>query len=173
MGREARRVPLGWEHPKENDGYYKPLHDGCKLNAAMESWDKGLILWLNGERAGYQDGERVTVAIDEDLAQTREGFEEWDGQRPNPDDYMPVFTEEEAVGWQMYETCSEGTPISPVMKSPEDLADWLFENKADAFADMTATRAGWLSTITSKHGSISAVLVPGRGIISGVEAMKS
>ena len=50
-------------------------------------------------------------------------------------------------GWQMWETCSEGSPISPVLDSPQELAKWLADNGASAFADMTQTEEQWLSAI--------------------------
>ena len=40
---------------------------------------------------------------------------------------------EERTHYQMYETCTEGTPISPVMETPENLARWLADNGASAF----------------------------------------
>jgi len=81
---------------------------------------------------------------------------------------MPDWPDSERTHWQMYETCSEGTPISPVMESPEALARWLADNEASAFGDRTATYEQWLTMI--KRGSaVSAVFVGGHGLISGVE----
>lgn len=75
-------------------------------------------------------------------------------------------------GWQMWETVSEGSPVSPVKESPEALARWLAENKASSFGSMTATYEQWLSMI--KEGwAPSAMLVPGKGLVSGVEAVSS
>lgn len=31
-------------------------------------------------------------------------------------------------GWQLWETTSEGSPISPVFSNPEDLAEWMVHN---------------------------------------------
>jgi len=36
----------------------------------------------------------------------------------------------EGVGWQMWEDTSEGSPISPVFKTAEELAQWLEDNGA-------------------------------------------
>lgn len=69
-------------------------------------------------------------------------------------------------GWQMWETTSEGSPISPVMVSPEALAEWLSDNKASAFGDQTATYDAWLRMINSGYAP-SAVSCDGE-IISGV-----
>ena len=73
--------------------------------------------------------------------------------------------------YQMYETTSEGTPISPVMETPEALARWLADNGASAFGKMTATYAQWLNMITGDGCAPSAAFVPGVGIISGVEML--
>lgn len=50
-------------------------------------------------------------------------------------------------GYQMWETTSEGSPISPVFASPEELARWLADNKASWFGDATATYDQWMSLI--------------------------
>jgi len=52
----------------------------------------------------------------------------------------------------MYETCTEGTPISPVMDSLETLARWLADNGASAFGEMTATYEQWLKIIGGNKG---------------------
>jgi hypothetical protein len=57
---------------------------------------------------------------------------------------MPKWTADGATYFQMYETTTEGTSISPVMDSPESLARWLADNKASAFADQTASYDAWL-----------------------------
>lgn len=67
---------------------------------------------------------------------------------------------------------NQGSPISPVKESPEALARWLAENKASSFGDMTATYEQWLSMI--KEGwAPSAIVIPGKGMVSGVEAISS
>jgi len=84
-------------------------------------------------------------------------------------DIMPDWPSEERTHLQMYETCSEGTPISPVLVTPEELARWLADNKASAWAGMTASYEAWLHTI--KEGSaVGSVWSPGHGMVSGVEA---
>lgn len=83
-------------------------------------------------------------------------------------DIMPQWNEEEKTHFQMYETCSEGTPISPVMATEEELARWLADNRASACGKMTATYEQWLAMI--KAGSApSMVLRVGHSLVSGVE----
>jgi hypothetical protein len=50
-------------------------------------------------------------------------------ERPSDDragDYMPDFdAPEDQLGWCLYQTVSEGTPVTPVFATPEDLIDYL------------------------------------------------
>jgi len=82
---------------------------------------------------------------------------------------MPYWSEAVRTHYQMYETTSEGTPISPVMETPEALARWLADNNASAFADMGATYDQWLATIM-RGWAVGAIFGPGKGLISGVAA---
>ena len=83
---------------------------------------------------------------------------------------MPNWPESERTHYQMYEITTEGTPISPVMETQEELAHWLADNNASASAVQGATYEEWLSTIERGWAS-SAVGVPCKGLVSGVEAL--
>lgn len=74
---------------------------------------------------------------------------------------------EPRYGWQMWETTSEGSPISPVCESPEALARWLAENGASAFGRDTASYETWLAMI--RRGSAPTAAVVGGVLMSGVE----
>ena len=50
----------------------------------------------------------------------------------------------------MWETTSEGSPMSPVFATPEELADWLSETGASLFGGTTAQRDQWLKIITGR-----------------------
>jgi len=83
----------------------------------------------------------------------------------------PIFEAYEppkGEGWQMWETTSEGSPISPVMESPEILAEWLVDNNASSFGRNTATYEQWLATI--KAGWVISAVCDSKGFRSGVEA---
>jgi hypothetical protein len=54
-------------------------------------------------------------------------------------------------GWQMWETTSEGSPISPVFETAEALADWLAANGTSVFRGRTASRDEWLRIITGEQ----------------------
>ena len=77
----------------------------------------------------------------------------------------------EGTGWQMWENTSEGSPISPVFKTPEALARWLTDSEASAFGKQTASYDAWLSMIVGPGTAPSAISTPGKGIISGVEGI--
>jgi hypothetical protein len=81
-------------------------------------------------------------------------------------DVMPKFPDGSCTHLQMYETCTEGTPISPVMATAEELARWLTDNNASAFGDMGATYEQWLATI--KSGWACSMVVENGVFKSGV-----
>lgn len=132
MGREVRRVPKNWEHPKREDGQYIALFDGDYERDASE-WDRGCAEWNAGNFPDYASEES-----------RRMSYEEWCGSRPYKGDYMPTWTDEEKTHLMMYETTTEGTPISPAFETPEELAKWLVDNKASAFGSQTGSYEGWL-----------------------------
>ena len=140
MGREVRKVAATWQHPKDG-GRYKPLYEGY-AEALVEFETK-------------QHAEGMQAAIEE--------F----GQAPDKNDYMPEWSEAEKTHLQMYETCTEGTPISPVMESPEKLARWLTDNGASAFGGMTASYDAWLRVCEGGYAP-SAIIIGGE-LKSGVE----
>jgi hypothetical protein len=75
----------------------------------------------------------------------------------------------EGDGWQMWETTSgTGSAMSPVFETPEELARWLADTRASAFADRTATYEQWLAIITGPGDACSTVETKD-GTVSGVE----
>ncbi len=83
--------------------------------------------------------------------------------------YAHVESIDKGYGWQMWETTSEGSPISPVCESPEALAQWLADNRASTFGNMTATYEQWLKMIQVGHAF--SMMVDSRGMQSGVTAV--
>ena len=65
------------------------------------------------------------------------------------DDFMPDWDEvpEENTGVQMFETQTAGTPISPIFRTPEELAAWLEGCEVGLIADAAATKEEWLRVI--------------------------
>jgi hypothetical protein len=160
MGREVRMVPPEWKHPKNERGFI-PLLDGS-FEADDREWDKGWRKWQEGYRENYGDGPKW---VEHDGGT----FTEWHGSRPSPDDYMPEWTEDEATHLMMYETVSEGTPISPAFATPEELAKWLTDNNASAFGGHGASYDGWLRV--AKGGFAPSLVMGGGVMVSGVDGL--
>lgn len=141
MGREIRRVRPDWVHPHGVTGY-KPLQDGYRQALA-------------GFRA-MAEADGIEAAL--------ESY----GGGPLSDDYMPDWAEAEATHYQMYENTTEGTPISPVFATPEEVARWCADNGASACGSMTATYDEWLA---KARGGYAPTFVIENGVLrSGVAA---
>lgn len=141
MGREIRMVPPNWEHPKDDMGNYLPMLDEC-MEDALDCWIEGYELWKTGKHEAKTDE-----------------FEywEWESDPPQSEYYRPKF-KTDATWFQVYETISEGTPVTPPFKTKDELIDylcifgdsfdqkrgdngWLYEN-AKNFADKGFAMSG-------------------------------
>lgn len=163
MSREVRRVPENWQHPKAifyGEERYVPLYDG-NFAEMLAEYEKEKADWSAGIFPDYASEESRKMS-----------YEEWGGNPPDKNSYMPQWDESELTHIMMYETTSEGTPISPAFKTHEELARWLTDNSASAFGGQTATYEQWLATCKAGW-AISAVYSPATGLISGVEAALS
>lgn len=166
MSREVRRVSADWQHPKNEDGNYIPLYDGGGFAEADADWNTGFEKWRQGLCRSYGSGE-TWEPIPEKYRYMR--FTEYHGGRPSPDDYMPDWPAEQRTHLMMYESTSEGTPISPAFETPEELARWLADTDASSFAGMTATYEQWLGM--ARGGWAPSAVMTGGRMVSGVEAM--
>lgn len=169
MGREVRRVPADWQHPMDERGHHIPLLDGSFADAAAE-WDEASAMWDQGLREDWSDWspgprQRRWMPKDGD-ALKHASYAEWAGDRPRAEHYMPDWPEAERTHMMMYENVSEGTPLSPAFETPQELARWLADNGASAFADQTATYDQWLAMCL--QGSAPSVVIGGGQMQSGV-----
>ena len=157
MGREVRRVPADWQHPIDPDtGRFKPLFDGY-INRLKE-WNEENAKWSRGEFPDYAGEESRKMS-----------YSEWAGDQPKSADYMPDWPAEQRTHLMMYEDTSEGTPISPAFKTPEELARWLVDNKASAFGNSEGTYEGWLRV--ARGGWAPSMIATSEGITTGVDAL--
>lgn len=164
MGREVRRVPADWQHPKKHTfdhrgqwvERYDPLLDGDWAQAAKE-WDEEREKWERGEFPDYTSEECRSMP-----------FDQYSGRRPYSLDYMPQWTDAERTHLMMYEDTSEGTPISPAFETPEELARWLVDNKASSFGSDTGSYEGWLRV--ARGGWAPSMVVENGVMSSGVDA---
>lgn len=132
MGREVRHVPANWQHPKEQvyDSVtdvmvetFRPLYPYEEYMSDVNEWDDECAKWKTGWRPDEANSEVQAME-----------YEQYAGQRPHRDDYMPNWPTEERTHLMMYENVTEGTPISPACATAEELVRWLKENGASRFA---------------------------------------
>lgn len=120
---------MNWEHPKEEKfdiftrqttSHYQPMYD----EDAETAWSE----WLT-EFEEFKKEELAEVAQkypDEYSVDTPyRAFCEYNGRPPNPKYYRPKWAEDEPMGYAVYETVSEGTPVTPAFATKEELIDYL------------------------------------------------
>ncbi len=122
MGREIRRVPANWEHPKKEVADYRkgimverfqPLHDSSYIDA-MNEWIKEHKLWERGKHRDQDAYYRY--------------YAQYGGNAPDVEYYRPDWKSEEMTWYQVYETVSEGTPVTPPFETQSELVDYLVDN---------------------------------------------
>ncbi len=158
MGRQVRRVPPGWEHPKNDGGSFIPLREDSPA-----AWDLAAAKWAEGLCNDYRGGWEPKSQRD-DMTYT-----EWAGERPDPAECMPEWQDAERTHYMMYEDTTEGTPISPAFASPEELAHWLAATGASAFGGMTASYEGWLRV--ANGGFAPSLIISDGAMSSGVDGL--
>jgi len=134
MGREIRRVPPHWEHPRftksdardpRDAGQYKSLYDQDYDSAAAE-WMDGLDAWRKGEHK-YQPCDYC------------KHFWEYRSP-PDAERYRPRF-DQDPTWYQVYETISEGSPVTPPFATQDELINYLV-NSGDEW-DQRSGDGGW------------------------------
>src|SRR5574343_1104935 len=138
MGREIRRVPPNWEHPKitKYDYYkqcevesYQPMYED-DFDSVFQEWIKNYNLWKEGKHPDQIDHpDRLTMS-----------YWEWESTPPDPNYYWPQW-KEEPTWYQVYETVSEGTPVTPPFATKEELINYLVEH--GDFWDQHRGQGGW------------------------------
>lgn len=165
MGREIRRVPANWEHPRKkcqhspwaggcaeaknhNGECYQPLNDE-DFDTALTEWLDGYKLWKKGEHPDQKAG-----SYSED-----DKYWEYAGAPPDPEYYRPKW--DTADWYQIYETVSEGTPVTPPFSTKAELVDYLVEN--GDFWDQYRGDGGWsrknAEHFVEKEWAISGIFI--------------
>ena len=75
---------------------------------------------------------------------------------------------EKSNGYQVWQTVSEGGPVSPVFLKSEDLAKWMVENDDSVTRD--TTYEAWLEMIKEEGGAPSMIIDGGK-LQSGTAAI--
>jgi hypothetical protein len=92
-------------------------------------------------------------------------IEAYPGQRAEAEAWEPTDPPE-GDGWQLWETTSEGSPMSPVFATPEQLAGWMSAPERDKHnwvpfdTAMEFIKAGWAPSLMATQET---------GVVSGVE----
>lgn len=171
MGRELRRVPVDWEHPQQNCPHspwrggcdtaikgsgtcYKPLHDE-PFNKVAREWLDEAVAWDNGTHpdllGNLETGEPPLTTKDK-----YPFYWQWTDMPPDPDFYRPEWPEGSATAYQVYETVSEGTPVSPVFTTLEQVEDWLVnEGGYSRHAAQSFCKAGWAPSALMREGKLA------------------
>ncbi|WP_063764786.1 hypothetical protein [Streptomyces sp. NRRL F-5053] len=93
-------------------------------------------------------------------------LEKYTGQRAEAEAWEPTDPPE-GEGWQLWETFSEGSPISPVFASVDGLAGWMSDpERGDQWVPAETARK-----FIDASGAPTGIGSPGRGYVSGVEAV--
>lgn len=168
MGREIRKVPAGWEHPKETDPHdrrgmgYHPMHEQ-NFEEALKEWNEENDLWQAGQHPEQLSGDAEKYELG--------SYSEYAGDQPKQVDYAP-YKADDCTHFQMYETVTEGTPVTPVFATLQQLEDWLVEK-----GELYGTKYCERFTREEAHAFCqsrwvpSAVGIPGVGIVTGMHSL--
>jgi hypothetical protein len=140
----------------------KEVNDWSIAGFGHDSINQTIVCNAECERLGYEqeckrcNGEGTLWPTPEIEKQC----EEWERTEPP-----------EGTGYQLWETVSEGSPISPALETPEELADYLvgpdYPWKKN---DKGTTREQWLKFIKGPGWSMSGVMIDGQ-YMTGVQAV--
>ena len=173
MGREIRRVPPNWEHPKRerwdySKGRYaevlQPMFDRS-YKEAMDEWITKHFQWETGTHPDQDPDYRY--------------YAEYAGDPPDVAYYRPDW-KEEPTWYQVYETVSEGTPVTPPFATKEELVEYLVEN--GDYWDQHRRRKGnnimncdpWTREQAERFVDVEhafSLVATGGEVMSGVEAL--
>ena len=179
MGREIRRVPADWDHPcDETNGSFLAIFDQDYDDASREWWRKAKI-WNDRPRRLNNDDRRYRKE------QGCRWFWDWNGGPPTRESYRDrAWTEAQATHYQGYETVSEGTPVSPVFATLEELSAWMQEpidwdspyNSGEDWQCLQGRSAEQAEAFCKSGHAFSGVVMGGRmidGVAAIVEEQKS
>lgn len=143
MSRECRRVAPGYVHPMERHQYrgqvLRPLFEGKDFAPRYEAWKVAAEKWDAGLVQNW-----TTYPVESWRPRTPDDgatFEENYGAKPDPDNFMPNWPAEVATHFMMFETVSEGTPLSPACETPDACARYCADHDVDGFG---VSYAAWL-----------------------------
>ena len=134
MGRELRRVPMDFNYPLHQTwyGHFIDFINTC--------------VYENGEKK-YCEWCKATAKI-KGVPFTNFGCPDWDEYLSEPVKRLKeLLAPPKGQGYQLWETTSEGSPISPVFVTLDELCEWC-EKNATVFANIHATKEEWKAMLT-------------------------
>lgn len=134
MGRELKRVPLDFDYPLKRVWY------GYFMNE---------ISTCHSKDDEYCEQCRKMAEI--------KGVELYSIGCPNYEKYFGEISDKlkelcevpKGEGYQLWETTSEGSPISPVFETLDELCEWC-ENNATTFASCKASKDEWMQMLSGQ-----------------------
>lgn len=162
MGREIRRVPPNWEHPTQKCPH-SPWHGGC--DEAKKNGGRCYMPLMQGyaeAKAGFEK-----MQAEKDLQEALDYY----GSAPDAADYVPDWPESEATWFQVYQTVSEGSPVTPPFATREELVEYLVKH-GDFWAQQRgeggcSRRAA--EAFVMGDGYVPSMVVENGKITSGIE----
>lgn len=145
----------GWVRRKGVTLTAAQVNEWAILGAGHDSINQWIVCKAECKRLGYPvhcvhcDGEGAHWPSPEAKAL----YENWEPTEPP-----------EGPGYQMWETVSEGSPISPVFKTPEELASYLVK-----YRPHDGTYSSWMTMICGDGWAPSGMIIGGK-MMSGVNA---
>ena len=128
MGRELKRVPMDFDYPLKQVwyGYFLNYIPTCKSTNDIDYCKQ------------CKEFARI------------KGIKETRYECPDYDDYFKEVKEKlkelceppKGDGYQLWETTSEGSPVSPVFETLDELCEWC-EDNATTFGDKKASKEEW------------------------------
>ena len=180
MGRKVRRVALDFDWPmsKRWDGYVNPHWRECpekckggysveyralepllgRLCASQDPVVDKILAKLTSDRGspfGYSTYDVASTILQLIGESTTCPTCRGSGIHPEAQAAHDAWTETDppaGPGWQLWETTSEGSPISPVFGTPEALARWCADTRASWFGYSSLDYDNWLAFVQRSGG---------------------
>lgn len=189
MGIEVREVPGEWEHPTLSTGKIMERERRRSEGERVWGWDRRPLLDRSWAERLWKDawdrlmfwGRKLwewplaALGVIQPTLRVKYTAAEWIGEwPPDPYDHRPHWWPWERTHLQLYETVSEGTPLSPPMPDAESLARWLADRGKAGKPVWTEEPGsvgyeGWMRFLDRGGYAPSAVISADKGFETGVE----
>jgi len=179
MGREIRRVPEDWEHPVYTDDLVTESQRGRigkpiamydeDIETATRKWVDGAALWIQGKHPDQQFAAENGTDYPDWYERTFYAYSTHESRSPDPESYRRPFVSE-PTHYQVYETVSEGTPVSPVFATTDEMIDWLTSVPMGGVNEVPLSRKAAAKFVEYEYAP--SFIVDARGLRTGVEALE-